>query len=283
MNKLFFVIILFLALPTIALSQTPVCTTGALSALKPMPELTYACDQSLTDFDEKMLKTSDRLKAIRAVTSALRGLTDANWWTAKVSELNACDIRRSPGELSDEQAEDYQSGNYFMRLFGDETVRLVVISDPCYQTGFGGSNLFLLHRVGNQVRVTQAIDGYYSRADRSVGLNFANLEAERLIEISTGTGGLQPYLTNYYFTIDPNTKQLGPKYLFRLGRRTSNKITSAAVLSGDADELRIIVNGRLAPRFNAYGDDANGRLDDNGRTLTRKVFRWNGRFYSIVK
>ena len=31
--------------------------------------------------------------------------------------------------------------------------------------------------------------------------------------------------------------------------------------------------------FIVYIDDANGKIDDNGRTLSRKVLRWNGKVY----
>jgi hypothetical protein len=35
----------------------------------------------------------------------------------------------------------------------------------------------------------------------------------------------------------------------------------------------------LAPSFTIYIDDANGKIDDNGRTLSRKILRWNGKIY----
>jgi hypothetical protein len=35
----------------------------------------------------------------------------------------------------------------------------------------------------------------------------------------------------------------------------------------------------LAPSFSIYIDDANGKIDDNGRTLSRKILRWNGKMY----
>ena len=79
----------------------------------------------------------------------------------------------------------------------------MLIPDPCYQTEYGGANAFLLYRKGGRVFVTQVLDGYFSRADNSIGLDFAKLNSQEIIEISTGSGGLNPSLTNYYFAIDP--------------------------------------------------------------------------------
>ena len=63
--------------------------------------------------------------------------------------------------------------------------------------------------------VTQVLDGYFSRADNSVSIAFAKLNAQEIVEISTGTGGLTPSLTNYYFVIDPEPNQAVPMNLFK--------------------------------------------------------------------
>jgi hypothetical protein len=43
--------------------------------------------------------------------------------------------------------------------------------------------------------------------------------------------------------------------------------------------LKIVRGQTLAPSFRIYVDDANGKIDDNGRTLSRKILRWNGKIY----
>jgi hypothetical protein len=43
--------------------------------------------------------------------------------------------------------------------------------------------------------------------------------------------------------------------------------------------LKIVRGQTLAPSFSIYLDDANGKLDDNGRTFSRKILRWNGKMY----
>jgi hypothetical protein len=46
-----------------------------------------------------------------------------------------------------------------------------------------------------------------------------------------------------------------------------------------ATPLKVIEGRSLARSFIIYVDDANGKIDDNGRTLSRKVLRWNGHVY----
>jgi hypothetical protein len=46
-----------------------------------------------------------------------------------------------------------------------------------------------------------------------------------------------------------------------------------------AEPLKLIQGQSLARSFIIYVDDANGKIDDNGRTLSRKVLRWNGSVY----
>jgi len=264
------------------------CSPSAFNAMQELPKLKYECDESQSnDYDESILRNPQRLAAIRTLTKQLDSLTNLEWWRTKVAELNACDFLHKPGTLSEEEQQQFSGGEYVVRLLGNHDVRLVIVDDPCYQTGFSGSNIFLLHRSGGRVFATEIIDGYYTRADNSVSLDFAALNGAEIIEVSTSTGGLVPYVTNYYFSIDPQTQRVVSKKLFREGRRLTNKITSAMILSEAAnlrlpssgDELQIIVNKKLAPGFSSFHDDAKGRLNDNGRRLRRKFHSWNGRFY----
>jgi hypothetical protein len=43
--------------------------------------------------------------------------------------------------------------------------------------------------------------------------------------------------------------------------------------------LKIIRGQSLAPSFTIYDDNENGKIDDNGRKLSRKILRWNGKGY----
>jgi len=162
----------------------------------------------------------------------------------------------------------------------------VLITDPCYQTGFNGENAFVLHRRDGRVFATQVLDGYYSRADNSVGINFAQLKGQRVIEVTTGNS-MPPSLVSYFFAIDRSGRAT-PKKLFRTDGRLTNEIYSAMLLAepGDlnlpanANELNIIRNRRLARGFSAYEEHERGPIDADGRKLRRIVYRWNGRFYS---
>ena len=128
--------------------------------------------------------------------------------------------------------------------------------------------------------MTQLLNGYYSRVDNSVGIDFANLNGQQLIEVSTANN-MPPGLTYYYFVIDAKTNQAIPKKLFKEGAKLTNEIYSAMLFSEPKDlgELKLIRNNRLAPTFGVYEESENGKIDDNGRKLRRIIYRWNGRFY----
>jgi hypothetical protein len=250
-----------------------VCKRPVLAALKPIPELSYQCNDQLNDYDEKILKLPERVAAIKTLMSELASFNDAAWWMADVVDLGVCDFTGEPGTLTREQRRNFTNGEYVFWLFGNDRVRLVLIPDPCYQTGYGGSNAFVLYRSGGRVTVSQVLDGYFSRADNSVSLDFARLGGEEIIEVSTGSGGLTPSLTNYYFVIDPRTKQTVPKKLFRGERGLTNEVSSAMLFNATpaTTPLKIIRGHSLAPTFIIYLD--------NGRKLSRKILRWNGKLY----
>jgi hypothetical protein len=253
-----------------------------LAALKPIPELTYQCNEQLNDYDEKILKLPERVAAIRTLMSELSSFNDAAWWSADAVDLSVCDFTGEPRTLTCDQRRSFMNGEYAFWLFGNDRIRLVLIPDPCYQTGYGGSNAFVLYRSGGHVMVSQVLDGYFSRADNSVALAFARLGGEEIIEVATGSGGLTPSLTNYYFVIDPQTKQAIPKKLFRGDHGPTNEISSAMLfndMAAGSAPLAIVRGHALAPSFSIYVDDANGKIDDNGRTLSRKILRWNGKLY----
>lgn len=263
----------------------PVCKVNALSSLTPLPELKYECGEGQNDFDERLLKRPVRLAAIAKLIRSIEKLNSESWWQTEVADLNACDFRKDAGTFNPDETQRFHEGDYETKLFGNKQVRLVVIDDPCYQTGYGGSSLFLLHRTAGKIFASLVIDGYYTRADNSVGLTFAELNGQRIIEISTGTGGLHPYLTNYYFVIDPQTKRAVPRNLFKAGRVLTNKITSAALLSEPDDsrypsELKIIDEKKLAPAFSAYVEKGDTN-DEDGRRVSRRIYRWNGRYYQL--
>jgi hypothetical protein len=257
-----------------------VCKKPVLAVLKSKPELSYTCDDQLKEWDEKVLKLPARVTAIKSLISQLSSWSDAAWWAADTVDLSVCDFTQAPGVLTKDQRHDFIDGDYLFWLFGDAHIRLVLISDPCYQTEYGGSTAFLLYRSGGRVFVTQVLDGYFSRADNSVGIAFAKLNGKEIIEISTGSGGLNPSLTNYYFTIDPRSKQAVAINLFRGDHGPTNEISSAMLLSdAGSAPLGILRGHAMAQSFSVYVDDDKGKIDDNGRTLSRKTLRWNGKVY----
>jgi hypothetical protein len=253
-----------------------------LAALKSMPELSYPCDGQLNDWDEKILKLPARTAAIHSLISELSTFSDPAWWAADAVDLSVCDFAKQTGPLTAAQGHDFLGGEYLFWLFGNDRMRLVLVPDPCYQTQYGGANAFLLYRARGRVVVTQVLDGYFSRADNSVGLAFAKLGTEEIVEISTGSGGLNPTLTNYYFTIDPRSRRAIPKNLFIGEHGRTNEITSAMLFERTgpvSDPLKIVRGHTLANSFIIYTENDRGRIHDNNRTLSRKILRWNGKVY----
>jgi hypothetical protein len=258
-----------------------VCKRPVLAALKPEPELSYPCDDRLQDWDEKILKLPARGAAIKTLMTDLASFSDVAWWAADAVDLSVCDFAKQPGTLNQAERRDFFN-DYLFWLFGNDRMRLVLVSDPCYQTQYGGSTAFLLYRDGRRVVVSQVLDGYFSRAENSVSVDFARLGAEDIVEISTGSGGLNPTLTNYYFAIDPRSKRATPKNLFKGEHGPTNEITSAMLFErvpAALEPLQVVRANALAKSFTIYSEEENGKIEDNGRKLTRQTLRWNGKLY----
>lgn len=282
---LILLVIIGVLIPSSSLAQRSrpalVCRKPVLAVLKPVPKLSYECNEQVNNYDEKILKLPVRVAAIKSLMSELASFNDAAWWSADTVDLSVCDFTNEAGTLTTDQRRSFVEGEYVSWLFGNDRIRLVLIPDPCYQTEYGGSNAFLLYRTGSRVSVTQVLDGYFSRADNSVSLSFAKLGGEEIIEVSTGSGGLTPSLTNSYFTVDPRTHEAVPKKLFRGDHGPTNEISSAMLFNATpaTTPLKIIHSHALSPTFIIYVDNVKGKIDDNGRTLSRRVLRWNGKIY----
>jgi hypothetical protein len=284
-----FALLLLLAAGIFAQQEKPVpiCSQSTFAAYKPFPKLEYECDESLTDYDDKVLKLPQRLAAIRSVMKQLEGFTNDVWWRANVDQLNACNIHQSAGALNDEEKQKWKYGDYDFDLVGNHEMRLALLSDPCYQTGYQGSNAFLLYHKDGKVFVSQLLNGYYSRVDNSAGIDFAKLNGQQIIEVSTANS-MPPSLIYYYFAIDPKTNKALPRKIFKDGKKLTNEIYSDMLmeepkffgLPKSATELNIIRNGRLAPSFSAYEVNDQGKIRGiQNRNLNRIIYRWNGRFY----
>jgi len=229
------------------------------------------------------MKLPARLAAIRKAEKVLASFTSTGWWNANAEELNNCEIHGRAGRLTSEEQKKVNDGDYDLKVFGNHQMRLIMLRDPCYATEYSGANGFVLYRLAGKVFVTQVLNGYASRVANSVGIDFATMNGEQLIEISTANS-FPPSLLSYYFAIDPKTNQAVPKNIFKEDNKLTNEIYSDMLmgepkdfgLPKDAVELNIIRNGRLAPAFSAYEQDEHGKIDDR---LNRIIYRWNGKFY----
>jgi len=263
-----------------------VCKAPAFAAWKPLPTFRYSCKGASDEWDEKVLKLPARISALKLLTTQLEALNNPAWWHASVKDLDVCDFRRRPGTLSAAEREKFDT-DYVIKLFGDNHVRLALLRDPCYQTEYSGSVGFVLYHKGTNTFASQVLDGFFTRADNAVDIDVASLDQEEIIEVSTGSGGLHPELTNYYFTINPKTNRAVPKKLFEGDKGPTNEISSALLMSdpesvelpADAVTLKIIDEHKMAKSFSIYAEDDAGKIDDNGRKLTRTVLTWNGKVY----
>ena len=263
--------------------RVPVCSLPTFAAFRRLPELSYQCPQRFDESDEQILRVPERIAALNKLAGELESFTEAAWWQAGVEDLNACEMHGKAGALDAEETASLTSGDYPIKLFGNQSMRLVLVTDPCYQTGYNGSVAFLLYREAGRVFVTRVLDGNYSRVDNSVGFDFANLNGQQIIEVST-SNSMPPAVKNYYFVIDPKTHRAVPQKIFKVGRLLTNQISSAMILGEptelglqrNAQDMQLIRRHRLLPSFSNYTEVFVG----DGRKLKRTVYRWNGRFYT---
>src|ERR1044072_3103581 len=102
------------------------CKQSVLAALKPLPKLSYQCNEQVNDYDEKMLKLPERVAAIGALITELSSVNDAAWWTAGPVDLSVCDFAAEPGTLTREQRRSFMNGEYAFWLLGNERIRLLL-------------------------------------------------------------------------------------------------------------------------------------------------------------
>jgi hypothetical protein len=197
------------------------CKNETFAAFKPLPELTYECPPDVAnEYDDRLLKSPERLKAINNLMRELESFTQPDWWAAAIDDLNVCGVRGKPGVLSAEERDQFTSVEYQAGLMGNNRIRLVLTPDPCYQTHFNGADAFLLYRNGSHVYVTQVLDGYYSRLANSVSLKLRRVNSQQLIEMETvNISGMRPETFSYYFVIDTATSKAVPVKLSKRGKR----------------------------------------------------------------
>ena len=285
MKKTSLLLVLLLLSSLTCPAQKPranVCSQTTFAAFRRLPKLSYQCPQQFDESDEQILKVRERIEELNKLAGELESFTDASWWQAGVEDLNACEMHGEAGALDAEERASLTRGDYPISLFGNQSLRLIMVTDPCYQTGYDGSVAFLLYRYGGKVFVTIVLDGYYSRVDNSVGFDFANFDGQQIIELST-SNSMPPSVTNHYFVIEPKTHRAVPEKIFKVGRKLTNQISSAIILGEpaelglprNAEDMQLIRRHRMLPSFNTYQESFEG----NGRKLKRVVYRWNGRFY----
>ena len=284
LKKISVLLALLFVVPCLAQKQrSPVCREATFAAFRRLPELSYQCPQRFDETDEEILKVPERIAALNRLAGELESFTDAAWWQASVEDLNACEMQGEAGALDAEEKASLTRGDYPISLFGSHSMRLILVTDPRYQTGYNGSVAFLLYREGGRVFVTRVLDGYYSRVDNSIGFDFAKFNGQQIIEVST-SNSKPPSVTNHYFVIDPKTHRAVPRKIFKVGRTLTNQISSAMILGDElglppnAKDMQIIKRNRLLPSFSTYSEV----FGSDGRRLKRTVYRWNGRFYSEV-
>lgn len=272
---------------SVAAGQANYCKAPVFWAMKEIPKLEYECSDNPNDSDDAVLKAPERLRAIRKYEQALEAFNSQSWWASSVDDLTYCDVHKKIGRLTKEEVKSMKDAEYFYKLYGNQQIRVVHIQDPCYQTGYNGSNMFLLYRLAQKVYVTEIVDGFFTRADFPIGVDFATLEGQKLIEIATTTGGLYPMVINYYFAIDSRTNRAVPKKLFRDEKGKPTHIISSMMLLGEPEEyglpkktepLVIFKNGQMKRSFVVLDDSGRQRADDH-QVFEKTTLRWNGKYF----
>jgi hypothetical protein len=214
-KQFFLIIFIILAIFSVSYGQrkgTVICSQTAFKALIDFPEFDYEQpDENLNEYDDRILNSSARRKARNELIKKLQNFSDPLWWTTSVSSLNPCYLRGQPGKLSDDEAEEYKSVEFQPSLFGDTNIRLVLIEDPHYQTNYNGLNGYLLVRKGQNIYVTEVLNGYYSRAANSVQLKTYRKNSQQFITIKTvNISGMKPDYLDYDFVLDQKTNKAIP-------------------------------------------------------------------------
>lgn len=288
--KISIILPLLLLFSAPAFGQTRACKRAALAALKPIPPLKYECYANESDAEDGKISGENRRKALDLYANTLEKMTFADWWQTAVEDLTVCDFRQKAGALSKEEQTEYEGGEYFYNLRGNNQFRAIVVREPCRQSSFNELNVFLLNRVGRKVYASLIIDGFVTRADFPLGFNSGLLSGtEPIIEIATTSGGLNPRETNYYFTIHKKSMRAVPKNMFRDENGKMTNQISSMMLMGDAEDyglprgsvsLQVIKqNGRLARTFDVFLYTGEPIGNDGNEKFKRQTMTWNGRFY----
>jgi len=258
------------------------CTATALAALKPAPELDYACAEQPDD----NLKSEARQAALKDYLQQLEEIfRDDVWWATPVEELNACAIAKEARALSKDESREF---NFSISLYGDHSTRLISVADPCIAYSYRTLNAYVLQRAGVRLVATQVLDAFFTRFDAALDMDMAMLDGERLILIERNeySGGPVTMTTTVAaYTINPRTHRPQPKKMFREGGKLTNEIAwesppffdfKGGTLPDDGWRAPLIVSrDRLAPRFRVAHPTKRG--------LRYTTYRWAGKYYQPAR
>ena len=257
------------------------CTDAASKAPKPIPEFNYECSEGS---NEDNLKTVERHDALKAYLKEIeKTFADPAWWATPVDDLNACSTIKEVRAMTDDERNGFLRGDNSIGIYGDQSTRLITVTDPCIKYSYITLNAYVLQHVGNRVYATQVLDAFFSRADNSVAMEMADNHGERLLFIESRTvDGMMPpmpYTTYSVFSIDPRTHRAVPKKIFKKGHKLINRFRVDDYMPEEEDvkpmrnyrSPEIIHNDKLSPRFYIY------KLGNHH--LYRSAYIWNGRYY----
>src|SRR5512138_380180 len=109
------------------------CPPEALSALKPIPQLDYECAERQDD----NLKSPERRAAMKDYLREIESVfAEPIWWATPVEALNLCAAIHEARPMTDQERDDFLDDVYEIALYGDQSTRLVVVSDPCIQYSY---------------------------------------------------------------------------------------------------------------------------------------------------
>jgi hypothetical protein len=269
------------------------CTAEALAALKSIPELKYDCDGRADD----NRKSPARQAALKNYLQELESVfANAGWWAVPVPDLNSCAITQEVRPVTDSE---FYHQEYSVKIYGDDSTRLIIVSDLCIWYSAGTLNAYILQRAGDRIYATQVLDGYFTRGYPALDIALAQHDGEKLVTVVTNTTDglrrLSPhttyavdgYTTYAVYAIDPRHHRAVPKKIFKDGNTLTHEFRSDSYMfrvgDGSEDEKlaarwrtpEIIRNGKLSPRFTVYTPIKH--------RLALDTYVWNGKYYAHTR
>lgn len=265
--------------------KVPVCTAGALAALKSIPQPPLACDNTtqLCSSDKPLGADGPECKsATKAYEKTLAGLLTAQWWNAPAPALEACRVHGKAGPLTKHETESLAEG-YGQQVQGTGRVRMLVVGDACGAAGM--SNEFLVVRTGEGLALTPLYyDFNQGGQEAPFALDVAINNSDTFALFTTEGHDMQSiYTSTTAYKVDAKTGYAMEYPLFFSTAGPSTRVDQSSPVTGDfkLTDTAMVRNGRFVKRFNNYRDNLCKEGDSNCQPVAGESYTWNGSAFVV--